>query len=114
MSQEISIDTSELDRFLRNVGALTVQKTIEGSIRKGILLLEREAKIRTPVDTGLLRNSYETNFRPLEGQLRNFREYAPYVEAKRHFFQDAFSQTETKVRDIVRTDLENLISSLTS
>ena len=83
---EFRIDKIDgIDEFLRRIGELSVQKVINGSIKKSILTLENiltvknQAKRETPVDTGFLRNSYETKFENLEGRLRNFREYGFYV-----------------------------------
>lgn len=111
---QVNIDTSDIDGFLRKIGALTVQKTIDRAIMKSVITLEREAKVRTPVVTGLLRNSYETEFVPLEGRLRNFREYAPYVEAKRHFMEGAMNATEPKIRGIFEKEIDAMLQDLTS
>lgn len=73
---ELRIDKIDgIDDFLRKIGELSVQKVINGSIKKSILTVENQAKRETPVDTGILRNSYETKFQNLEGRLINFREY---------------------------------------
>jgi hypothetical protein len=77
---ELRIDKIDgIDEFLRRIGELSVQKVINGSIKKSIFSVENQAKRETPVDTGILRNSYETKFQNLEGRLRNFREYGFYV-----------------------------------
>ena len=109
---EINIDFEWLDEFLKKIWALTVQKTLDKSIKKSIFLLEREAKVRTPVDTGLLRNSYETKFRPLEWQIRNFREYAPYVEARVGFLAEAGGIVESKVQSIFEQDIRDMVDDL--
>lgn len=62
----IQVDSKELDEFFAKVGKATVRKTLQGSLRKSLFLLENEAKKETPVDTGFLRNSYETNQTDLE------------------------------------------------
>jgi len=77
---EFRIDKIDgIDEFLRRIGELSVQKVINGSIKKSIFSVENQSKRETPVDTGILRNSYETKFENLEGRLRNFREYGFYV-----------------------------------
>jgi hypothetical protein len=47
----ITINADDLDRLAKRIGSLKVKSTINKSIRKSIIILEREAKIRTPVVT---------------------------------------------------------------
>jgi hypothetical protein len=133
----VKVDTSEMDDFLKKVGALAIRKTLDGSIRKATFLMENEAKRETPVDKGFLRNSYETSFRPLEGTLRNTREYAPYVHyghrqtpgryvpaiGKRlvasfvpgnPFMDRAEGRAIPMIADIFDSDLKELLDTLTS
>lgn len=72
-------DIDGMDEFFRRIGEFSVRKVLNKSIKKSIFTLERKAKIETPVDQGILRNSYESRFTDLEGRLRNFREYGIYV-----------------------------------
>ena len=109
---DISFDTKWFDEFLKKIWALTVQKTLDKSIKKSIFLLEREAKLNTPVDTRLLRNSYETRFSSLEWRLRNFREYAPYVESRVGFLAETKDQTEWKIQKIFEDDIQEMIDDL--
>jgi HK97 gp10 family phage protein len=64
-------------------GAADVSK-IENSMQRACLLVEREAKIKAPKDTGALRNSIkskvETSSGEIEGIVYTPLEYAPYVE----------------------------------
>lgn len=101
-----------LDEFLRKIGEMSVKKVLNKSIRKSIFTVERTAKRNTPVDTGLLRNSYETKFKDLDGRLRNFREYWPYVEANQHFFSRSISQEQRKIYNIFERDMENFLDDL--
>jgi hypothetical protein len=110
---EVRVDFEWLDEFLKKIWALAVQNTLDKSMKKSIFLLEREAKLVTPVDTWLLRNSYETKFRPLEWQLRNFREYAPYVENRVWFLQEATWKAENQIQKIFEDDIKAMLNDLT-
>ena len=110
---ELNIDFKWLDEFLKKVWVLTVQKTLDKSMKKSIFLLEWEAKRNTPVDTWLLRNSYETKFRPLEWQLRNYREYAPFVESRVWFLQEATWKAESQIKRIFEDDINEMLNDLT-
>lgn len=110
---KLNLDYEWLDEFLVKIWALTVQKTLDKSIKKSIFTLEREAKLRTPVDTWLLRNSYETDFRPLEWTLRNFREYAPYVEARVGFLAETESVMSDRIQSIFEDDIQTMLNDLT-
>jgi hypothetical protein len=109
---EIRVDLEWIDEFLKKIWALTVQKTLDKSMKKSIFLLEREAKLVTPVDTWLLRNSYETKFRPLEWQLRNYREYAPLVESRVWFLQEATWKAESQIQRIFNDDIQQMLNDL--
>ena len=134
---EFRIDKIDgIDEFLRRIGELSVQKVINGSIKKSIFSVENQAKRETPVDTGILRNSYETKFENLEGRLRNFREYGLYVHewhkqtpwrfvwaigrrlVKSYipwnpFMQRALDKTEPKLEQIFRDDIQKFLIDLT-
>ena len=134
---EFRIDKIDgIDEFLRRIGELSVQKVINGSIKKSIFSVENQSKRETPVDTGILRNSYETKFENLEGRLRNFREYGLYVHewhkqtpwryvpaigrrlVKSYipwnpFMQRALDKTEPKLEQIFRDDIEKFLTDLT-
>jgi len=101
------------DEFLKKVWALVVSQTLDKSIKKSVFLVEREAKLRTPVDTWLLRNSYETKFLPLEGRLRNFREYAPYVEKRVWFLRDTEEAVWKSIQEIFQDDIQAMLNDLT-
>lgn len=111
---EIRIDKIEwIDEFLKKIWELSVQKVLNKSIKKSIFTLEREAKLVTPVDTWLLRNSYETNFENLEWRLRNFREYGVYVEARVWFMERTINDNESKIYAIFEKDIEEFLNDLT-
>lgn len=110
---EVNFKYEWLDELLKKLWALTLQKTLDKSIKTSIFLAEREAKLNTPVDTWLLRNSYESKFRPLEWTLRNFREYAPYVENRVWFLAETEKLIENRVQKIFEDDIKAMLTELT-
>ena len=73
---EINIDTNKLWKSLYDAD---IRGALNRGIKKGTITLEREAKIETPVDTGILRNSFITEIEELQGKVINTREYGLYV-----------------------------------
>lgn len=107
---EIKVDNVEqVSKALNNIN---FRKWLNSAIKKSILMLERTWKTNTPVVTGLLRNSYESIFGDLEGTLRNFREYAPYVEARRGFLARTVSEEETNIQDLFVVEIEALLKNI--
>ena len=102
-----------MDELLKKIGEMSVSKVLNKSIKKAIFLTERDWKKNTPVDTWLLRNSYETQFADLEGRLRNFREYWPIVEARQGFLSRTLTQVEPKVYRIFENDIQEFLQDLT-
>jgi hypothetical protein len=101
-----------LNELREKFKSIDFNKVIDKSIKKSIFLTEAEAKKRTPVDTWLLRNSYETNFRDLEWTLRNFREYGPYVEARVWFLKRTWEYMESRIKEIFESDFKQEINKL--
>ncbi len=66
--------------------ALTVRRVNE-AIQKSAFLIERESKIRTPVDTGRLRASHETTYAPLKATIEPKATYAIYVHEGTRFMR---------------------------
>ena len=108
----ISIEIKNINDLVKKIGAMNTKKAIDTAIKKSIFMIERTAKINTPVDTWLLRNSYETEFRDLTWTLRNFREYAPFVEFRRGFLQKTLEEEEWNVRDIFDSEIDILLKTL--
>lgn len=75
----IKIEIKWYEDFVNKVWHLVVDWYANNAIRKSIINFERTAKIKTPVDTGDLRWSYESSFWNLEGELKNTRRYWLYV-----------------------------------
>lgn len=77
----ISIEVKGLDKLQSVLGEASgrLEKEIDNAMKKSILFIEREAKIRTPVQTGRLRSSFRTEFAPLRALLYPAVHYAKYV-----------------------------------
>jgi len=68
-------------RLARQLDSLNVQDALSKGLRIAMIGIESNVKRETPVDTGLLRNSFETRFpSKLTGVLNNFRDYAIYIQ----------------------------------
>lgn len=75
---EIKLDTTQLDRIVRDCGLNTAQV-----LNRLALQVERRAKQFAPVDTGAMRNSGATTpatANSPEATVGFYVEYAPYVE----------------------------------
>lgn len=62
-----------------------VATEMNSAIQKSIFLIERESKIRTPVDTGRLRASHRSRFTNLKGIIGPTVDYAVYVHQGTRF-----------------------------
>lgn len=108
----IDVKIEWIEDIIHEFGAIKVQEAIDRGIKKSIFQIERTAKINTPVVTWLLRNSYETTFGFLTGTLRNYREYAPYVEARRWFMERTLLEEENNVFEIIDKEIESLVDDI--
>lgn len=106
----------ELVEKLDNLG---LRETLDRSLKQSMITLENNTKRNTPVDTWLLRNSFETTFpSKLVGVLNNFREYALYVQEGTKFMRanDFLSKwveaSERSIERIFNKNIDNLLASL--
>lgn len=71
----ITIDLKDYNKLVKKVWQFVVDKVIERGLKKSITFLEWEAKRKTPVDTGKLRNTYKSEYGKNYGKLLNFSKY---------------------------------------
>lgn len=73
--------TPNLDQLQRKFAgkADALKKGISGAIAKSALLVERQSKIRTPVDTGRLRSSIYSDIAPMRATIQPNTNYAVFV-----------------------------------
>lgn len=110
----IDVEIRNAQKLADNIENLQVRKWITKSLQQALLVLEREVKMVTPVDTGLLRNSYETMVRQfrLDAVLNNYREYAPIVEARQRFLEEGVRNSENRIQDIFVKNIEDLLVNI--
>lgn len=107
MSIEVSITTNAVQlakKFDKDVE--TIKRFLEIAVKKATFLVERGAKIKSPVDTGRLRSSIETKIMPLTGTIRTIVEYAHFVhDGTRHmrprpFMKDAADEAGKEIEQM--------------
>jgi len=72
-------------------GSANLEKELTKAISSSISLISRNAKLKTPVRSGVLIKGYRTKYGRLEGVLGNIVKYAPYVEEGRSKYNVHFS-----------------------
>lgn len=114
----MDIIIKDLDDLLANFWRLDPHKTLQKAMKKSVLTIQREAIKETPVDTWLLRNSYEIFYGNLEWKLINTRKYWVYVhEWTKYikwnpFLTRAADKSEEKVNKIFNKEVTKMINSL--
>lgn len=107
MNIGISITTNAKDlakKFDKDVER--IKQFLEIAVKKATFLVERESKIRAPVDTGRLRSSIQTEIRPLTATIYPTVNYALFVHEgtrylkSRPFMRDAADQSEKEIQNI--------------
>lgn len=89
-----------------------VKGELDPAIRTVIALLDKEARIETPVDTGLLRRSHTEVFSTLQGILQNDLVYAEPVHKRVPFYDTAVKKSEGNAMKIFEKALENITNKL--
>lgn len=79
----LDLDVRGIKDALAKLDVNQYNRVVRRGITTAMVIVEREAKIETPVDTGALRQGYRTVFplstRGYEAVLKNVREYAVWV-----------------------------------
>jgi hypothetical protein len=93
-------------------------KYIDSAIRGSIYETQRESQLRTPVDTGRLRQSYETAFTPLKGVLEPKTDYAYWVHEgtrrmrARPFLAQGLEESDPQIQAYFEKAVENGLSEI--
>ena len=76
----VSVDGSEVIIQLDNIASNVLPEAIRKALEQSCLIVEGDAKVRCPVDSGQLRQSINHKVEDRTGQVSTNVEYAPYVE----------------------------------
>lgn len=93
-------------------------RELDKAIKTSVFAIERDSKLRTPVDTGRLRSSHQSTFTPLKGVLEPTAEYAIYVHQGtrymkgRPFLLEAVQGNEVKVQQNFKDAVQNVLDQI--
>jgi HK97 gp10 family phage protein len=95
---KIDFEFTNLDVVVNDLVEHIVEQNAEQALGKACALLEREAKIKAPKDTGALRNSIASRIvrdgDELAGEVFTPLEYAPYVEFGTGLFAESGGRSD--------------------
>ena len=95
---KLDFEFTNLDVVVKNIGEKISEQNAEQALGKACALLEREAKMKAPKDTGALRNSItskiEYDGEEVSGIVFTPLEYAPYIEYGTGLFAENGGRTE--------------------
>lgn len=113
----ISVDIGDaLQRIY--AGSPKIDIGIGRAIRKSALLVEREAKIRTPVDTGQLQGSIAADIYPLMATIEPHKDYAMYVHegtrfmSARPFMVQGADAARSTIQTIFDDEIANIMKNI--
>ena len=94
----LEFEFTNLDVVVRNIADKVSEENAEKALKKSCALLEREAKIKAPKDTGALRNSITSRIvndgDEIAGEVYTPLEYAPYIEYGTGLFAESGGRTD--------------------
>lgn len=117
---EVSIKIENLDevqRFLKS-RPVAIKNELNRAVKKTVVLIEREAKKRTPVDTGRLRTSIRSKTSGDKGEVYTNVKYAVVVHENlraRHrtgeakYLERAFKQSIPKIKSFFESGFKKVL-----
>lgn len=76
----MSIEINGAEEIIKKLGKIANRETIEANLAECCALVEAEAKMKAPKDSGELRRSITSKVEDMKGIIFTPLEYAPYVE----------------------------------
>ena len=110
----VRITNLEAIRAAFSRSPVLMTRELNKAIKTSLFAIERDSKLRTPVDTGRLRASHQTTFSPLRGVLEPTAEYAIYVhEGTRYMRARPFLlQSVQKNESVVQRNFESAVQNV--
>lgn len=95
----VSVDGSEVIIQLDTIASNVLPEAIRKALEQSCLIVEGDAKVRCPVDSGQLRQSINHKVEDRTGQVSTNVEYAPYVEIGTGIYSSGGRQTPWVYQD---------------
>lgn len=117
---DINITIKNMPEIRRAFGMAPVlmTKELNTAIKESVFTVERESKIRTPVDTGFLRASHRTAFGNLKGEVGPTAVYGIYVHEGtrfmmgRPFLRNAVENADTKIQKFFKDAVQRVLDRI--
>lgn len=112
-SISIQIDASKFLKWI-DESPEKFKRALESVIHKGAALIERESKIKSPVDTGRMRASIATDFIPMQATIQPHVDYAVFVHegtrymSPRPFMYEGAELASRSFDAIVKQELDRI------
>lgn len=109
----VTVDSDRYKKFLKDAPE-KIERIMQNVIYKGAFLIERESKMRAPVDTGRLRASISTDIRPMTATISTNTNYAVYVhDGTRYiksnpFMKDGAASADQQIGAIIEDEIKSL------
>lgn len=94
-------------------GESGLRYSLQKSINKIGLILQRDIKSMTPVRTGRLQKGNVLSIGPLTAMISNKVEYGPYVHAKRPFMRWGLDKATPEIQRILEVDIGSALKLIT-
>ena len=114
------VKIKNLDKFTKALSQYPqiARKYFARAIENATYQLQRASKRRTPVDTGLLRDTIYALHSPIEGKVIPAQEYAPYVHEgtykmkARPFLKWGMEDADKEIQNTFERELENTMKEI--
>lgn len=114
---KIEIQAVNLAQVMKKIGKLTpaMKVALQNAIEKGAMILEKDSKKNTPVDTGRLRASIYSTIKPLSATVQPKTDYAVFVHEGtrfmkgRPYMRQAVDSNEKRIEDVFVKEIEKAI-----
>lgn len=108
----LEINVNNIDDLKKNLNKINFKNSLKKASGRSLIYLEWEAKKETPIDTWVLRNSYEIDNNTFwYWKLNNFREYAEYVHSRNPYMLRAGDKAKPRIIKIFEQEVAHTIKT---